>query len=67
MDTKMLDQLLKDFEDRKQMLGDALLKGSAADFTEYKYIVGQLRGLEAAQLLVSERIKAIHDQNGDKD
>jgi hypothetical protein len=30
------------------MLSEALSRGNAASFEEYKYICGQLRGLEAA-------------------
>ena len=42
------DYLLKEYKDRMTMLSEALARGNAASYEEYKYICGQLRGLEAA-------------------
>jgi hypothetical protein len=43
-----LEYLLIEYKDRMTMLSEALSRGNAASFEEYKYICGQLRGLEAA-------------------
>lgn len=43
-----LDFLLREYKDRIDMLEQALARGNATSYEEYKYICGQLRGLEAA-------------------
>jgi len=43
-----LEFLLREYKDRMDMLTQALARGNAPSFEEYKYICGQLRGLEAA-------------------
>jgi len=43
-----LEFLLKEYKDRMTMLSEALARGNCGSFEEYKYICGQLRGLEAA-------------------
>ena len=43
-----LEFLLAEFKDRMEMLSEALLRGNCPTIEEYRYICGQLRGLEAA-------------------
>jgi hypothetical protein len=43
-----LDYLLTEYKDRMTMLSEALARGNAPSYDEYRYICGQLRGLEAA-------------------
>ena len=46
--TDKLEFLLKEYQDRMTMLSEALARGNCTSYEEYKYICGQLRGLEAA-------------------
>lgn len=48
MEYKVYDVLLKEYKDRMDMLSEALVRGNCATIEEYRYICGQLRGLEAA-------------------
>lgn len=48
MDYKIYDVLLAEYRDRMGVLGDALVRGNCATIEEYRYICGQIRGLEAA-------------------
>ena len=48
------DYLLKEYKDRMTMLSEALARGNAASYEEYKYICGQLRGLEAACSIITD-------------
>ena len=57
------DTLKIQLKDRLHLLSEALLKGGAKDFTEYKYIVGQMDGLRCALLLV----QTITDEDNDDD
>jgi len=43
-----LEFLLSEYKDRMEMLSEALLRGNCPTIEEYRYICGQLRGLEAA-------------------
>ena len=43
-----LEFLLSEFKDRMEMLSEAILRGNCPTIEEYRYICGQLRGLEAA-------------------
>jgi len=48
MDYKVYDILLAEYKDRMDMLSEALIRGNCPTIEEYRYICGQLRGLEAA-------------------
>ena len=54
MDTQVLDLLLTKFKERIDILQDAIAMGGCKTFDEYKYSCGQLRGLEAACLVVTD-------------
>lgn len=45
---KNLEFLLNEYKDRMDMLSEALIRGNCPTIEEYRYICGQLRGLEAA-------------------
>jgi hypothetical protein len=45
---KNLEFLLSEYKDRMDMLSEALIRGNCPTIEEYRYICGQLRGLEAA-------------------
>ena len=57
--------LNKKFEDRKQMLISALSDGSAKDFAEYQSIVGQVRGLAAAQMELNDLSRTLKENDDD--
>jgi hypothetical protein len=54
MDTQVLDLLLEKYQERINLLQDAIARGGCVSFDEYKYSCGQLRGLEAACLVVTD-------------
>lgn len=43
-----LEFLLSEYKDRMNYLSQSLAQGSIATIEEYRYICGQIRGLEAA-------------------
>jgi hypothetical protein len=59
-----LDYLLKEYKDRMEMLSDALVRGNCPTMEEYRYICGQLRGLEAACLIIAD-LKQKQEENFD--
>jgi hypothetical protein len=54
MDTQILEVLLEKYQERINLLQDAIARGGCSTFDEYKYSCGQLRGLEAACLVVTD-------------
>jgi hypothetical protein len=59
-----LDYLLKEYRDRMDMLSEALIRGNCPTIEEYRYICGQLRGLEAACLIITD-LKQKQEENFD--
>lgn len=53
MDTT-LEYLLKQYRDRMEMLTDAVSRGNCKDIEEYRFVCGQLRGLEAACAVIKD-------------
>ena len=51
---KNLEYLQREYKDRMEMLSDALTTGNLASFEDYKYVCGQLRGLEAACMVIED-------------
>jgi hypothetical protein len=47
---KNLDYLLNEYKTRIDMLQKAISAGNCANYEEYKYACGQIRGLESACL-----------------
>ncbi len=60
---KNLEYLLDEYKDRIKMLQDALAHGNCQNFEEYRYICGQLRGLEAACLTIVDLKKRMENSD----
>lgn len=54
MDIRIYDTLLAEYKDRMDTLAQALVRGSCNGIEEYRYICGQLRGLEAACSVITD-------------
>jgi hypothetical protein len=54
MDYKLIEVLLQEYGDRIQVLSDALTQGNCPTIEEYRYICGQIRGLEAACYVIKD-------------
>ena len=51
---KTLEFLLNEYKDRINYLKEALSAGNIPTIEEYRYICGQLRGLESACLVITD-------------
>ena len=58
-----LAYLLKEYKYRMTMLQDAVVRGQCAGIEEYRYICGQLRGLEAACVVIEDLTKKMEDSD----
>ena len=60
---KNLEYLLDEYKDRMKMLQEAVSAGSCQNFEEYRYVCGQLRGLEAACGIVEDLKKRMENSD----
>ena len=60
---KAFEILLGEYKDRIAMLSEALTRGNCTTFEEYKYICGQLRGLEAACGIIVDLNKTMENSD----
>lgn len=60
---KNLDYLLTEYSDRMDMLSTALARGNCKDIEEYRYMCGQIRGLEAACAIISDLTKRLENSD----
>lgn len=51
---KNLEYLLNEYKTRIDMLQKAISAGNCANYEEYKYACGQIRGLESACLTITD-------------
>ena len=61
---KNLTYLMDQYKDRMQMLTEAVARGNCKDIEEYRFVCGQLRGLEAACAVIkdlTERLETVDD------
>ena len=62
---KNLEYLLDEYKERMQYLTDGLARGNIATIEEYRYICGQLRGLEAACLTITDLKKRMENSDNE--
>lgn len=51
---KTMEYLLEQYKDRMAMLSEAVSRGNCKDIEEYRFVCGQLRGLEAACSVIQD-------------
>jgi hypothetical protein len=61
MDTKVLQLLLRNLQECLNGVHEAITKGAAADYAAYQNLVGQARGLAAAQMEVNDLLRKLKD------
>lgn len=64
MDAVNLAQhLLKSLRERKERMGEALLNGSIATMDEYRFVVGQIRGMTYAEDEIRAAMKGLEEHD----
>lgn len=57
MATTAFSVVLKELEERRETISQALLSGSAKEFAEYRDLCGEIRGLSRAHAFVTDLAK----------
>lgn len=60
---KKLEFLLAEYKNRIEMLQKAISAGNCANYEEYKYACGQIRGLESACLTITDLNQRMENSN----
>jgi len=60
---KNLEYLLEQYKDRMQVLTEAVARGNCKDFDEYRFVCGQLRGLEAACSVIQDLAERLENSD----
>jgi hypothetical protein len=60
---KTLEFLLSEYRNRIEMLQKAVSAGNCANYEEYKYACGQIRGLESACLTITDLNQRMENSN----
>lgn len=59
MATTAFSVVLKELEDRRDSLAQALISGAAKDYSEYRSLCGEIRGLSHAHAYVTELVRRL--------
>lgn len=59
MATTAFDVVLKEIEDRRESIAQALISGAAKDFPEYKSLCGEIRGLSQAYSYITDLVRKL--------
>ncbi len=65
MDTKVLQLLLRNLQECLYGVHEAITKGAAADYAAYQNLVGQARGLAAAQMEINDLLRKLKETEND--
>lgn len=56
MATTAFSVVLKEIEDRRETIAQALISGAARDFSEYKSMTGEIRGLSQVHVYITDLV-----------
>ena len=56
MATTAFSVVLKEIEDKRDIIAQALISGAARDFSEYKSMTGEIRGLSQAHIYIVDLV-----------
>ena len=62
---KYFDLIIKEIEERREYIAKAMVEGSAKDYSEYRSMCGEIRGLSLAYQTVTDLVRKL-EQNDDE-
>ena len=57
--TTAFDVVLKEVEEQRQYITQALISGAAKDFAEYRSMCGEIRGLSHAHSFINDLVRKV--------
>ena len=55
--------ILKEIDERRDMLAKALMQGAAKDYAEYRGMCGEIKGLSEAHNFIAEIVKKLEQDD----
>jgi hypothetical protein len=62
---KYFDLIIKEIEERREYIAKAMIEGSAKDYSEYRGMCGEIRGLSIAHQTITDLVRKM-EQNDDE-
>jgi len=63
MATTAFGVVLKDIEERRESIARALIDGAARDYSEYRSMCGEVRGLSVAHSFVTDLVRKMEQDD----
>ena len=63
MATTAFDVVIKEIEERRESIAQALISGAAKDFAEYRDLCGEIRGLSRAHAFITDLVKRMEQDD----
>jgi hypothetical protein len=60
---KYLEYLNKNLVDRQKQIAEAITDGAAKSYEDYKQLVGEIRGLSFAKLLLDDLVRKMEEND----
>ena len=57
------DVVIKEIEERRESIAQALISGAAKDFAEYKDLCGEIRGLSRAHAFITDLVRKMENDD----
>jgi hypothetical protein len=61
--TTAFDVVIKELEERRETIAQALISGAAKDFAEYKFMTGEVQGLSRAHAFITDLVKRMENDD----
>ena len=55
--------VIKELEERRETIAQALISGAAKDFAEYKFMTGEVQGLSRAHAFITDLVKRMENDD----
>ncbi len=63
MATTVFSVVLKEIEERRESIAQALISGSAKDYSEYKFMTGEIQGLSRAHAFITDLVRKMENDD----
>jgi len=63
MATTAFSVVIKELEERRDAIAQALISGAAKDFPEYKSMCGEIRGLSVAHSFITDLVRRLERED----
>tara|TARA_R110000868_G_scaffold103138_2_gene284110 strand:+ start:219 stop:413 length:195 start_codon:yes stop_codon:yes gene_type:complete len=63
MATTAFTVVIKELEERRESIAQALISGAAKDFADYKDLCGEIRGLSRAHAFITDLVRKMENND----